>query len=224
MLLSGGRGIDVERFCPQLNVWISVAPLPRVRCSASWGVWNGFIYVFGGNDVARTVPVERFDPKNDTWVSLSPIPRKCGLIHANSICTVDEGFYLFGTECVLKYVPDDAVGTWWNNVRIVDSMLLADEITDPSGPTVVVKAPKKSSKQWQSHRKVCKQPAVMGKIPSKELFGSVAACLLDREIYFCGTKQAFAKYSLVVGGPRLSPLPSLDPSRLFHSVCIAGSF
>ena len=70
---------DVYRYNPSTNTWTSVAPLinqPRSHIAAATVVFNGKIYVLGGEGPGR-IPlsnVESYDPASNKWSSLTSMP------------------------------------------------------------------------------------------------------------------------------------------------------
>ena len=85
----GGRGNQsgnyytigaVESFDPVTNQWTSHAAMPNPRLIEAFAVYEGKIYLIGGDD--RTNPaltlVESYDPVSGQWTTLAPLPRRIG--------------------------------------------------------------------------------------------------------------------------------------------------
>ena len=69
----------VEEYDPAADRWAIRAPMPTPRSASAWGVYNGRIYVAGGEIRHRDIwgtytAVEAFDPKTDSWTRLPPMP------------------------------------------------------------------------------------------------------------------------------------------------------
>lgn len=58
---------SVECYFPNLNNWISLAPMTEVRVAAQACVAFKFLYVFGGSGEKMSSTIEKYDPKTDTW-------------------------------------------------------------------------------------------------------------------------------------------------------------
>ncbi len=69
----------VEEYNPATDQWRLRAPMPTPRSAAAWGVYNGRVYVAGGEIRHRDfwgtyTTVEAYDPKSDAWTRLPPMP------------------------------------------------------------------------------------------------------------------------------------------------------
>ena len=69
----------VEEYNPATNQWALRDPMPTPRSAAAWGVYNGRIYVAGGEIRHRDIwgtytTVEAFDAKSNSWTRLPPMP------------------------------------------------------------------------------------------------------------------------------------------------------
>ena len=58
-----GAGRSVEKYNPDLETWVEVAPMKKGRSGHAAGVFNGKIYVIGGGSDL----VEAYDPSNNVW-------------------------------------------------------------------------------------------------------------------------------------------------------------
>lgn len=69
----------VEEYDPATDAWSLRPPMPTPRSATAWGVYNGRLYVAGGELRHRDIwgtytAVEAFDPKANTWARLPPMP------------------------------------------------------------------------------------------------------------------------------------------------------
>lgn len=69
----------VEEYDPATDRWSLRPPMPTPRSAAAWGVYNGRLYVAGGELRHRDIwgaytAVEAFDPKSESWSRLPPMP------------------------------------------------------------------------------------------------------------------------------------------------------
>lgn len=69
----------VEEYDPATDRWSLRPPMPTPRSAAAWGVYNGRLYVAGGEVRHRDIwgaytAVEAFDPKSESWSRLPPMP------------------------------------------------------------------------------------------------------------------------------------------------------
>ena len=69
----------VEEYDPANDRWSLKAPMPTPRSATTWGVYNGRLYVAGGEIRHRDIwgtytAVEAFDPKSNSWARLPPMP------------------------------------------------------------------------------------------------------------------------------------------------------
>jgi N-acetylneuraminic acid mutarotase len=69
----------VEEYNPATDRWLLKAPMPTPRSAATWGTYNGRIYVAGGEIRHRDIwgtytTVEAYDPKTNSWARLPPMP------------------------------------------------------------------------------------------------------------------------------------------------------
>lgn len=69
----------VEEYNPATDQWVLRAPMPTARSAGAWGVYEGRIYVAGGEIRHRDIwgtytTVEAFDPKSNSWARLPPMP------------------------------------------------------------------------------------------------------------------------------------------------------
>ena len=60
----------VERYDPTANKWYTVASMGTRRSYSSCAVYNGYLYVAGGNDgMSMLSSVERYDPMTNVWMN-----------------------------------------------------------------------------------------------------------------------------------------------------------
>ena len=73
---SSGRSLDVvEEYNPTNGTWTTKAPMPTARVGAESAVWNGEIYIIGGQSGARVLPtVERYNVSTISWTTLPEMP------------------------------------------------------------------------------------------------------------------------------------------------------
>lgn len=69
----------VEEYDPANDRWSLLSPMPTPRSASAWGVYNGRLYVAGGEIRHRDIwgaytAVEAFDPKSNSWARLPPMP------------------------------------------------------------------------------------------------------------------------------------------------------
>ncbi len=64
-----------ERYDNQLNVWVTIASLNTARFEASVVVYNGCIYIAGGESENSFIQnsVEKYDLKSDSWSLVTPM-------------------------------------------------------------------------------------------------------------------------------------------------------
>ena len=69
----------VDEYDPATDQWSLKSPMPTPRSATAWGVYNGRIYVAGGEIRHRDfwatyTTVEAFDPQSNSWSRLPPMP------------------------------------------------------------------------------------------------------------------------------------------------------
>jgi N-acetylneuraminic acid mutarotase len=108
--------------------WTSIADLPTARWFAGTSVYDGKIYVIGGNQDASTDPlkdVEMYDPAFDSWETKSPMPVARAQV---SSCVVDGKIYVIGgssgpdswTPVAGVYIYDPSSDTWSQGTDMPD--------------------------------------------------------------------------------------------------------
>jgi DNA-binding CsgD family transcriptional regulator/energy-converting hydrogenase Eha subunit B len=112
---SGLTGV-VERYDPETDTWVTLAPKPLAVADAGAAVIGGQIYVPGGR-LASGLPtdsMEVFDPLQNTWVAGTALPRA---ISAYAMVAYEGRLFLFGgwdgeryLDTVYIYTPDR--NTW----------------------------------------------------------------------------------------------------------------
>lgn len=67
----------VEKYCPEEEKWVEVAPMSTARAGVSVSAVNGFLYAVGGRAASRdfSAPVtvdsvEIYDPHLDSWTEV----------------------------------------------------------------------------------------------------------------------------------------------------------
>lgn len=96
--LSGGASLNpsnaLERYDPSSNTWVFQAILPKMRHHAATAVWDGRLYLFGGDPYSGRGPdAWYYDPATDAWTVVSAMPIR---MVAGAAITVGEYIYLIG--------------------------------------------------------------------------------------------------------------------------------
>lgn len=66
---------SVESYCPDSNVWATLAPMKEARGRFDIAVSGGRVYAVGGsNGTTELATVEMFDPKVQKWTRVSSLP------------------------------------------------------------------------------------------------------------------------------------------------------
>lgn len=80
---SGDAIASVERYDPQTNTWIMVAPMSKRRCGVGCAVLSDLLYAVGGHDGQSYLnSIERYDPHTNQW---------CGDVAPTSSCRTSVG-------------------------------------------------------------------------------------------------------------------------------------
>lgn len=110
---------------PDTDTWTSIAPKPTPVSSAPCAVYNGEIYVFGGEFTyedargkerqTRYNVVEAYNPANDTWRLVTKMPKT--VINPALAVVGDRAYVLGGVSSTIKPLMtpmafDFATGTW----------------------------------------------------------------------------------------------------------------
>ncbi|XP_046547908.1 LOW QUALITY PROTEIN: kelch-like protein 20 [Haliotis rubra] len=67
---SGDAISSVEKYDPQTNEWLLVAPMSKRRCGVGVAVLNDLLYAVGGHDGQSYLnSIERYDPHTNQWSS-----------------------------------------------------------------------------------------------------------------------------------------------------------
>lgn len=80
VFIPNAQNLDlVEEYNPATDQWALRSPMPTPRSATAWGVYDGRIYVAGGEIRHRDIwgtytAVEAFDPKSNSWTRLPPMP------------------------------------------------------------------------------------------------------------------------------------------------------
>jgi len=99
----------VYMYDPELDEWQSRADMNSARGGHAALVYEGKIYVLGGNDTGSDAEV--YDPEQDLWTPLASMPQNVSLAGS---CVLNNAMYLFGgntgstgTPYIQKYLPDE---------------------------------------------------------------------------------------------------------------------
>ena len=115
--LEGGASNLHQVYDPATNSWSEQAPLPDQAGWPAIAVYNGRIYIFGGDnkgvDVRQTDRSFRYDPVKDAWTEIAPLPTPRSYAAATA---VGEFIYIYGARTKLldtadlstyRYDPED---------------------------------------------------------------------------------------------------------------------
>jgi N-acetylneuraminic acid mutarotase len=85
-----------EEYDPARNLWSRKAAMPTARSGLGYGVWNGRLFVFGGEVSPRGpthvfAEVEAYDPAADRWETYAPMPTAR---HAPAVAVVGDRIYV----------------------------------------------------------------------------------------------------------------------------------
>jgi hypothetical protein len=88
----------LDRFDPDGNFWVTLAPMPTPRSLAAGAVLDGKFYVMGGrNENGKTMQVldtvEVYDPGTDEWTEIAPLAKP---IEAAAAVTIGGFIFLAG--------------------------------------------------------------------------------------------------------------------------------
>lgn len=118
----GGRPtiVDLERYDPATNTWLSLANMPTGRAGLGAAVVGNAIYAIGGRigstpcSGGELATVERYDIDTDTWSTVAPLPSA-----RSDLAAVAHGgkIYVFGGCAPLGFrndvdVYDPVTDTW----------------------------------------------------------------------------------------------------------------
>lgn len=122
---STGGGATTESttyaYHPDSDSWSQVANLPQALAYSSAAVYDGQLYVIGGetSGQASTTAAYRYDPASDTWTQIADYPVAmdsggCGGIVGGVVCAGGRSMQSNGgsTELTNTYVYNPATDTW----------------------------------------------------------------------------------------------------------------
>ena len=98
---TGGRDGDhrtlklVEKYDPEKNTWMEVAPMNTGRRWHAVVAFNNFLYAIGGrNDHEIIATVERYDPRENKWTEVVSMSQRRaslgGSVFNNKICVAGD--------------------------------------------------------------------------------------------------------------------------------------
>lgn len=95
---------SVMEYDPVSDEWATKGPLPEIFYAHGSCVYDGLIYLFGGNVGGSTVinTVRSYDPSTDTLNELADMPDSR---MKSAVCIYEDEIYLFGGNPSLKYTP-----------------------------------------------------------------------------------------------------------------------
>lgn len=93
---------SLESYDPIMDAW-SIRADGNPRRDFGAAVYNNLMYVFGGNNVARSLDwVNAYDNLLDQWMPKTLMPSSLGFVRAE---TIGDKIYIFGTNTTLEYTP-----------------------------------------------------------------------------------------------------------------------
>jgi N-acetylneuraminic acid mutarotase len=179
---------------PIKGSWKSITKMPTARWFPGTAVYDGKIYVIGGNTSSSTAPlkvVEVYNPASDTWETKTSIPTRRAQVSA---CTYNGKIYVIGgssgpsnwTPVPDNYIYDPASDTWSKGadmpsprtelalVAVKDKIYAIGGIDGSSTGSKSVDIYDPAANSWS---KGADMPTARGTMP---------ACALDGKIYVFG--------------------------------------
>ncbi len=105
--LVGGASSAHQVYDPATNTWTDKAPLPDKAGWPAIAVYNGKIYIFGGDkkgiDAKQTDRSFVYDPAKDAWTEIAPLPAPRSYAAATA---VGEFIYVFGARTLTRDTAD----------------------------------------------------------------------------------------------------------------------
>jgi len=97
---------SIESYDPAMDTW-SLRADGNPRRDFGVAVYDNLMYVFGGNNVARTLDwVNAYDNAIDQWITKTSMPSSLGFVRAE---TVGDRIYIFDTNTTLEYTPSNDI-------------------------------------------------------------------------------------------------------------------
>ena len=94
---SPGELSSIEIYDPETDTWELGPPMPTARAGFGAAVFNGQIYVLGGeiifNGLETLVSVDVFDPVSQSWISAPDMPYP---LHGVPAAVANEALYVLG--------------------------------------------------------------------------------------------------------------------------------
>jgi N-acetylneuraminic acid mutarotase len=105
-ILDAGYLKSVESYDPVMDTWSSKAD-GNPRRDFGVAVVNNLMYVFGGNNVARSLDwVNAYDNTVDQWMPKTPMPSSQSFVRAE---TIGDKIYIFDTNITFEYTPSNDI-------------------------------------------------------------------------------------------------------------------
>ena len=105
--LVGGASSAHQVYDPATNSWADKAPLPDKAGWPAIAVYNGKIYIFGGDkkgiDAKQTDRSFVYDPAKDSWTEIAPLPAPRSYAAATA---VGEFIYVYGARTLTRDTAD----------------------------------------------------------------------------------------------------------------------
>src|SRR3974377_1268314 len=105
--LVGGASNAHQVYDPATNSWADKAPLPDKAGWPAIAVYNGKIYIFGGDkkgiDAKQTDRSFAYDPAKDSWTEIAPLPAPRSYAAAT---VVGEFIYVYGARTLTRDTAD----------------------------------------------------------------------------------------------------------------------
>ena len=93
---------SLESYDPTMDNW-SLRADGNPRRDSGVAVYENMMYVFGGNNVDRTLDwVNAYDNSLDQWMPKTLMPDSLGFVRAE---TIGDKIYIFDTNATLEYTP-----------------------------------------------------------------------------------------------------------------------
>jgi N-acetylneuraminic acid mutarotase len=105
-ITDGGYLRSLESYDPAMDLWSVRADGAPCR-DFGVAVFNDLMYVFGGNNVERSLDwVNVYDNASDQWSSKTSMPSSFGFVRAE---TIGDKIYVFDTSTTLEYIPSNDI-------------------------------------------------------------------------------------------------------------------